>query len=90
MIQRPCIEGIEEMRVCELLNEDLVSWNEGMVRGMFVEEEAKDILNIPLSFRLREDKSIWVLNRLGRYIVKSTYIYLGGGVISHTVDLQGL
>lgn len=44
IVRSPCIKGMEEMRACELLNKDLISWNEGMARGIFVEEEVEEIL----------------------------------------------
>lgn len=56
MVHSIYIGGIEELQVCDLLREDKASWNEGLVRGIFVEKEADLILSISLSLGMREDR----------------------------------
>lgn len=67
------IEGCENMTVNELMNEDNLSWNAELIRGLFAEEEAELILGIPLSVRSREDKLVWAPFKDGKYSVRSAY-----------------
>lgn len=49
------------------------AWNEGLIKSIFGEEEAKAIFSIPLEKSNREDKLIWTLTKNGIFIIKITY-----------------
>ena len=44
-----------------------------MIRSAFLSFEANEILKIPLSRSLPDDKLIWMGNNQGEFIVKSAY-----------------
>lgn len=77
--------GLEELKVCDLINEDQLSSNTDMIRGIFTEEEVELILNIPLSIQHKEDKCIWVPTSNGKYTLKFAYTHLREGY-SHKTD----
>lgn len=69
---------MKDMIVSELLNKDGTSWNSGMVRGVFVDEKAKLIMSIPLSFKCMRDRCLWWPSKDMKYTVKSVYQLLHG------------
>ena len=62
------------MRVEELIDKDSRRWREEVIRSNFSDLDAEVILQIPLSRSFMEDKLIWILDSLGRFIVKSAYM----------------
>lgn len=48
-----------EARVSELIDTETKIWKRDLIRNVFSPFEAKQILNIPLSWRLPADKRIW-------------------------------
>ena len=56
---------------------DLISqennWDQRKVRQWFMDEDAAEILRIPLSRRPRMDEVIWHFDKKGQYSVKSGY-----------------
>ena len=48
--------------------------NEDVVNAYFTSEDAKLILQIPLSRRYMDDKLIWILDPLGQFTVKFAYV----------------
>lgn len=78
MVRSTFLEGMEQLHVCELLNEDRTSWNEGLIRGILVEEEVELVLSIPFSLGAMKDRRIWVPEKTGKYNVKTAYMHLLG------------
>ena len=60
-------------KVSDLIDADTSSWRVDVVRGAFVESEAKMILGMPLSNRMPPDKRIWRFDPKGNFTVKSAY-----------------
>jgi hypothetical protein len=63
----------EDAVVAELIDVDLKKWKSELVLNSFNDFEARQILNIPLSWLLPEDKMIWSWERNGQYSVRSAY-----------------
>ena len=45
----------------------------GLGEVIFLPHEATTILKIPISYRLPDDQLVWIGNKRGSFIVKSTY-----------------
>ena len=69
----PPVVLASEARVSELIDTETKSWKRDLIRNVFSPFEAKQILNIPLSWRLPEDKRIWHWEKNGRYSVRSAH-----------------
>lgn len=63
----------EDMLVADLMNGDGTSWNVDLIYSDFAEDEAAAILQIPLSYRLRNDLLLWHFDNKGTYSVRSGY-----------------
>lgn len=48
-------------------------WNVERLRDLFVEADVLDILNIPLSHMVEEDRLFWFYDAKGFYLVRSVY-----------------
>ena len=59
--------------VSELINTALASWNEQLVRSVFVPIDAEAILSIPLCTRNIDDFWAWSGEKRGLFTVKSAY-----------------
>ena len=70
------LEGWEEATVEVLINEDKRTWNEEVVDGLFVPEEAELIKQIPLSRHPTEDKLVWLWTQSRQHSCKSGYRFL--------------
>lgn len=81
-------------RVKDLM--DYRGWNSQLIKTIFWKEECQTILDIPLSFHIREDRLIWSLTDHGRFTVKSAYFALLGmkresrGSTTHDAATLGL
>jgi hypothetical protein len=62
--------------VSELLHYDRREWNTELINATFLQFEAHQILQIPLSLNNRQDCFIWGANREGEFSVKSAYKFL--------------
>ena len=59
-----------------LINEATRTWNENIIDGLFVPDEAVLIKKIPLSKHPTEDKLYWPWTQNGQYSCKSGYRFL--------------
>ena len=83
-VSSPILEGWEEATVEVLINEDTRTWNEDVIDGLFVPEEAELIKKISLSRHPTEDMLFWPWTQSGQYSCKSVYQFL-----KHKVDEEG-
>jgi hypothetical protein len=60
-------------KVADLIDSDLKDWNVDLIKVVFVEEEAKVIINIPLSPCLPNDRLIWMETKHGGFTMRSAY-----------------
>ena len=63
----------QDTRVSELINTERKSWNEEVIRQLFLPVDADTILGIPLSNQLPEDRLIWAESNNGCFTVRSAY-----------------
>lgn len=76
MVRSPCIEGLKDLKVCDLMCENRQNQDTTMVRIIFMENEAYAILYIPLSMQIKDDRRFQAPNKTRKYIVKYIYFYL--------------
>ena len=62
--------------VDKLINEDSRTWDEDVINGLFVPEEADLIKSILLSRFPTEDRLFWLWTQTGKYNCKSGYRFL--------------
>ncbi|KAB2622478.1 ribonuclease H protein [Pyrus ussuriensis x Pyrus communis] len=60
-------------QLCDLMEPGTGQWNEGLVRSLFMEEEARFVLGLPISISRVPDKLIWHHTRNGVYTVRTGY-----------------
>ena len=70
------LESFENHTVDSLIDPSTRRWNEEMVDGLFVEEDAKLIKKIPLSRHVTKDTLYWPYSTSGNYTCKSGYRFL--------------
>ena len=75
-ILSPILEGWEEATVDKLIKEDTRTWDEDVIDGIFVIEEAALIKSSPLSRYPTENKLFWPWIQTGKYTCKSGYCFL--------------
>ena len=75
-VQSPMLEGWEETTVNVLINEENRTWNEQLIDGLFVPEEAELVKKISLSRHSVDDKIFWPWTQSGAYTCKSGYRFL--------------
>lgn len=63
----------QDAKVCELRDQDTKSWKRDLVFSVFNQFEVQQIINIPISLILPEDKIIWHWEKDGEYSVRSIY-----------------
>ena len=65
--------GNQTKMVWELLREDGVEWDIGLVRELFLPQDAEAILSIPISESFARDRMIWAEEKKGHFSVRSAY-----------------
>jgi len=65
--------ALQPYTVGHLINQDEKIWNEPLIRQIFANETAQNILNTPLHQQVQRDKLVWNVERNGCYSVKSAY-----------------
>jgi hypothetical protein len=63
----------KEATVSELIDMEKGCWNTSIINEIFTKEEAKVIVNIPLSLRFPSNCLIWIGSASGIFTVKSAY-----------------
>ena len=61
------------MKVSQLIDHELHTWKNSLVRYMFNPSSAQAILSTPIPFRPKLDKLLWILDLKGLFSVKSAY-----------------
>lgn len=69
------VEGMEIMKVANLMNINGASNKWGLIVGTFNEQDIEAILKLVLLNRVKEDKLVWKFNHKGNYTVRSAYRY---------------
>ena len=59
--------------VRDLLREDGLEWDIGLVRDLFLPQDAEAILNIPISESFTKDRMVWAEEKKGHFLVRSAY-----------------
>ncbi|XP_050237967.1 uncharacterized protein LOC126687449 [Mercurialis annua] len=59
--------------VCDLMDSSGSQWNRELVSRLFIEQDAQDILAIPIPYSHVADRLVWDFTRDGSYTVKSGY-----------------
>ena len=67
------IEVPLDMKVCELIGQDLRQWDKGKVFATFTAQTKDEILSLPLNNTNGHDSVIWMENRAKEFTVKSAY-----------------
>ena len=62
-----------EMKVAQLIDQNLCTWKTSMVLDIFNPISANAILSIPIPFRPSPDKLMWIPDSKGLFSVKSAY-----------------
>ena len=70
------LESFENHIIDSLIDPSTRRWNEEMVDGLFVEEDAKLIKKIPLSRHVTKNTLYWPFSTSGNYTCKSGYRFL--------------
>ena len=69
----PCVDpSFSQLKVCDLML-PLGSWNEDLIRSIFLSDDADIICRMATSSAGMDDKLIWHYDRVGRYTTKSSY-----------------
>lgn len=61
-------------KVDELIGSNIKKLNRELVLNCLSNYEAMQVLNIPLSFRLLDDRLVWHKEKDGQYYVRSAYM----------------
>jgi exonuclease I len=69
------VQGTENMKVADLMDNTGSSWNWGLIEGFFNTQDREAISKVSLMNNEKEDKLIWKFNNRGIYTVKSAYRY---------------
>ncbi|KAL6194310.1 hypothetical protein ACLB2K_035394 [Fragaria x ananassa] len=69
----PVMEGLEDLVVADLIDENTRSWSLEWLEELFTHEEVDMIQRIPLSARRGADVLIWHYDKRGQYSVNSGY-----------------
>lgn len=72
-IQSPVHILDSEARVCDIIDPDLQWWNISLIREVFREEEMEKICSMTICPRTQQDRTVWVGNKNGDFLVRSAY-----------------
>ncbi|XP_055959787.1 uncharacterized protein LOC130014852 [Mercurialis annua] len=77
-VTTPRPDNLINAKVSNLLDMDGQSWDVGLVRDVFNDNDAENILSIPISCRRLEDGWRWNFEPKGNFSVKSCYRVING------------
>lgn len=69
------VQGMENLKVSDLIESDGASWNCEMIDGLFNNHDREVIKNMTLLNREGEDKRVWRFTQQWHHTVKSAYRY---------------
>lgn len=69
----PLNETSQELRVCDVIEEDTRQWDRGKLEAIFAHRTRQEILNIPLTNLQSKETLVWKKNRNHKFSVKTTY-----------------
>jgi hypothetical protein len=72
-ITSPQTQGVYNLTIQQLMIPNSKQWNVEKLNSLFLKEEVKKILAVPLLHMVEEDKLIWSEERDGSYSVRSGY-----------------
>ena len=67
-----------DARVCDIIDQDSLTWRAGLIDQIFLPYEAKLIKGIPLSSQGVSDKQVWLPSNNGEFTTRSAYHLLAG------------
>lgn len=67
-------------KVSDLVDKDIHAWNAELIKGIFLERDANQILSIPISTTGLKDSKIWRLTSNGKFTEKTAYVLAKEGV----------
>lgn len=76
------------MFVRELIEEQGGNWNQALIEQLFLPQEARQILSIPLSQFGYRDQLLWTLEKHGQFTVRSAYEHVQQAKASRTVMVE--
>lgn len=65
--------GLQEATVSSLFKPGTKEWDQQLLNDIFNEEDARHIVQIPLSMDREQDSWLWIEDEKGKYTVKSGY-----------------
>jgi ribonuclease HI/exonuclease III len=69
----PCTVLPESAMVADLISGEPPEWNKGLIRSIFLDDEADLICDLPLSRYHQPDRLIWQATSSGEFTVRSAY-----------------
>jgi hypothetical protein len=73
VVETPVIEGLENMRVSDLMIPKERRWDWNLLEALFLPRDVLAISSIPLSASVLKGKRIWHFSKNGMYTAKSGY-----------------
>jgi hypothetical protein len=72
-IQSPQSQGVHSLRVSDLIAYEERPWDIDKIESLFSDDMVQTILDTPLFAEVWNDRITWMMERNGRYIVKTGY-----------------
>jgi hypothetical protein len=72
-IQSSPSQDVHNLRVSDLIIDEERVWDIDKIESLFSNEMVQAILDTPLFAEVQNDRIVWMLERNGRYTVKSGY-----------------
>ncbi|XP_057791345.1 uncharacterized protein LOC131008488 [Salvia miltiorrhiza] len=81
--------AFSELRVSDLMVPGSHRWDVALVNSLFTHDDAHNILGIPLTPNVHQDKMVWHFEEKGRYTVKSAYKLASSLTLDTTYRVDG-
>jgi len=78
-IRSPQSQSVHSLRVSDLIADNERVWDIDKIKSLFSNDMVQAILDTPLFAEVQNDSITWMMERNGRYIVKTGY----DGVVTH-------